>query len=422
MTTTPFHPQSVCVVGLGYIGLPLASLAATRGLSVLGVDIKPEVIKTLQSGKIHIVEPDLHALVSAAAGSGFLRVSTTPEPSDYFILCVPTPFRENHQADLSYVEAAAASLIPHLRAGSTVILESTCPPGTTRNVLAPILEKSGLQLGNDLFVAYCPERVLPGQILRELVDNDRVIGGVDAASTKRAANFYRTFVNGDLHESDSDTAEMVKLVENAYRDVNIAFANELSLIADHLGLNIWKIIELANKHPRVKVLAPGPGVGGHCIAVDPWFIVEKAPTQARLIRTARQINDSMPGLMVSKIERTIKDQADPKIACFGLTYKANIDDLRESPALDVVMKLIAKGYDVKCHDPYVTKHLNLPLASVEECLEGAHCAAILVDHKLFKYLNWDLLARRMAQPVFVDTRGVIPLRRINQIPQVLVVN
>ena len=415
-------PQSVCVIGLGYVGLPLASLVATRGLSVLGVDVNPEVVKTLQSGEIHIVEPDLHVLVSAAAGSGSLRVSTTPEPADFFVICVPTPFRGDHQADLSFVDAAAHALVPHLRSGSTVILESTCPPGTTRTLLTPILEESGLRVGHDLFIAYCPERVLPGQILRELIDNDRVIGGVDVVSTKRAIGFYSTFVNGALHETDSDTAEMVKLVENAYRDVNIAFANELSLIADHLSLNVWKVVELANKHPRVKVLAPGPGVGGHCIAVDPWFIVEKAPAQARLIRTARQINDDMPAQIVAKIEGALKGRKPAKIACFGLTYKANIDDLRESPALEVVSTLIAKGYAVSCHDPYITDHPSLPLASLEECLVGAHCAVILVDHKQFKYLNWTLLSRHMAQPIFVDTRGVIPTQRVSETPKVLLVS
>jgi UDP-N-acetyl-D-mannosaminuronic acid dehydrogenase len=408
MKKHPENNKSVCVIGLGYIGLPLASLLATKGWDVLGVDINPLVIDTLQKGDIHIVEPDLDLLVRAAVKSGNLRVSLRPEPADYFIICVPTPFKENHQADLSSVERAAEALIPVLREGSTVILESTVPSGTTRSLVAPILQNSGLQLGRQLFLAYCPERVLPGHIIKELVGNDRIIGGLDGASTAKAQALYKSFVEGGLHESDCDTAEMVKLVENAYRDVNIAFANELSLICQQQNLNVWDVVRLANKHPRVRILSPGPGVGGHCIAVDPWFIVEKAGETAQLIKTARLVNDGMPDGVVERVERAIDGIQNPKIACLGLSYKADIDDVRESPAVIVVQKLMAKGYNVICHDPFVSEYRGLQLASLENCLNVAHCAVLLVDHSEFKTLDWAKAAQPMSRPVFVDTRGIIP--------------
>lgn len=401
-------PPTVCVLGLGYIGLPLASLLATEGIKVLGVDTNPHVLKTLENGDIHILEPDLHALVKAAIGSGDLRVALRPEPADYFVICVPTPFQENRKADLSYVQAAAYSLLLALRPGSTVILESTVPTGTTRTLLTPILQKWGLCVGEDLFIAYCPERVLPGHILRELVENDRIIGGIDPASTQKASQLYQTFVNGNLHETDCDTAEMVKLVENAYRDVNIAFANELSRVCDHESLNVWEVIQLANKHPRVNVLSPGPGVGGHCIAVDPWFIVEKAGSLARLIRTAREINDEMPGVVVSKVEQSVRGIKEPKIACLGLSYKANVDDIRESPAVAVVQQLMKKGFFIQCYDPLVPLYHGLNTTSLTDCLSDAHCAVVLVDHKEFLHLDWEQYTQRMAQPVVIDTRGALP--------------
>ncbi len=402
-------PQTISIIGLGYIGLPLASLLAAEGKTVLGVDSDPRVVKTLQDGHIHIVEPGLHALVSAGVGSGHFRVSTTPEPSDYFVICVPTPFKEGHQADLSYVERAAQSLVPHLRPGCTVILESTVPVGTTETCLRPILEKSGLEVGQTLFMAYCPERVLPGRILKELVENDRVIGGIDAPSTQKAKSLYATFVNGELHETHASTAEMVKLVENSYRDVNIAFANELATISSASGLNVWEVIRLANKHPRVKILSPGPGVGGHCIAVDPWFIVEKAGENARLIRTAREVNDGRPEKIVAQVRRAVEDIPNPKIACLGLTYKANVDDTRESPAAQVALGLVRAGFQVMSHDPFVTTYKGLELASLDETLRQAHAAVLLVDHKEFSQLDWAKALKLMARPRVIDTRGVVPV-------------
>ena len=398
---------SVCVIGLGYIGLPLASVLATRGLKVTGVDIKPLVLETLRRGEIHIVEPDLDALVHAAVGSGNMTLSEKPVSSDVFVICVPTPFKEGYKADLSYVEKAAESILPVLKPGNTVILESTVPPGTTRDVLAPILKKSGLKIGETLFIAYCPERVLPGKILDELVDNERVVGGVDPASTQKAVALYKTFVNAALYETDCTTAEMVKLSENSYRDANIAFANELSLICDQMGLDAWEVIRLANKHPRVKILSPGPGVGGHCIAVDPWFIVEKAGPLARVIRVAREVNDSMPEAVAKKVGKALNGKKPATIACLGLSYKADIDDVRESPAVEVVKLLAKKGHTVRCHDPLAKSHNGYQIMALEDCLKNADCAVILVDHKIYKELDWRSHLSLMAAPLIIDTRGII---------------
>jgi UDP-N-acetyl-D-mannosaminuronic acid dehydrogenase len=404
--------SNVCVLGLGYIGLPLASLLATRGLKVLGVDINPKVLETLRRGEIHIVEPDLDTLVRAAVGSGNLKMSEKPEPSDTFIICVPTPFKTGHKADLSYVERAAEAIVPALRNGNTVILESTVPPGTTRDILVPILKESGLKIGETLFVAYCPERVLPGMILRELVDNDRVVGGIDAASTRNAVALYKTFVSARLYETDCTTAEMVKLSENSYRDTNIAFANELSLVCDRLDLNVREVIRLANKHPRVRILSPGPGVGGHCIAVDPWFIVEKAGPLARLIRTAREVNDSMPEAVAVKVEKALNGKKPATIACLGLSYKADIDDVRESPAIKVVKILDSRGHAVRCHDPLVKTYNGFQTIDLKDCLQDADCAVVLVDHAVYKDLDWPAHLLLMAAPVVIDTRGILRIQNL----------
>jgi len=330
-------------MGLGYIGLPTASLLATKGNHVLGVDINPLTVETINRGEIHIVEPDLDILVRSAVHSGNLKAALVPEGADIFILAVPTPFKDDHIPDISYIEAATRTIAPYLVSGNLFILESTSPVGTTERVrdilteerpdLFPLQSKSSNS--PSIYIAHCPERVLPGQILRELISNDRIIGGIDQASRENTAEFYRTFVSGDVFVTDARTAELAKLTENAFRDVNIAFANELSLICDRLGINVWELIELANHHPRVNILQPGPGVGGHCIAVDPWFIVNAAPEESRLIRTAREVNDCKPGWVIDKVKVKARRFNNPVIGCLGLTFKANIDDLRESPALDI---------------------------------------------------------------------------------------
>ena len=325
--------MKVCVIGLGYIGLPTATVLADSGHLVVGVDTNKETVDTVNRGMIHIAEPHLREKVAAAVRDGRLRASEVPEEAVAFIIAVPTPLAADRKADLSYVKSAAAEIVPCLRKGNLVILESTVPPRTTVDVLLPILGESGLVPGEDLLVAFCPERVLPGKILEELVNNNRVIGGINGKSAMAAAALYSTFVKGELLQTDATTAEMTKLMENTYRDVNIALANEFAMVAEHAGVNVWEAIRFANQHPRVNILQPGPGVGGHCIAVDPWFIVEKAAGKAHLIQTARSVNGGMPRYVVEKIRQLIQGIAAPKIALLGLTYKANVDDCRESPAL-----------------------------------------------------------------------------------------
>lgn len=400
--------QKVCVVGLGYIGLPTASIIATKGCQVIGVDTSEFVVKTVGSGGVHIVEPDLETLVKAAVLSGNLTTRTTPTPADVFIIAVPTPIKADKTADLSFVESAVRSIVPVVGKGNLVVVESTIPPGTIEGVVAPILAESGLEIGADLFVAHCPERVLPGRILEELVQNDRVIGGINHESALVARNFYKIFVHGSILMTSARVAEMVKLVENAYRDVNIAFANELSLICEHLGINVWDVIDLANRHPRVNVLRPGPGVGGHCIAVDPWFIIEKAPAQAKLLKAAREVNDLMPEHVVERIASEMANLGveKPVVASFGLTYKADVDDTRESPAKTVVEQLLKKGFTVRVCDPYVPGFNGLRCCSIAEAVQGADCLALLVDHKEFKEIDMLELTERMRNKVVIDTRGV----------------
>jgi len=358
MTAMRKKTQKIVVMVLGYIGLPTASMLATKGHQVLGVDVAESVVSTINSGKIHIVEPDLDILVRSAVNSGNLKASLVPEEADTFILAVPTPFKvsgNNPKApDISFITAAVKAVAPFLRPGNLIILESTSPVGTTEHIRVIIAElrpdlinpstpeprTSGLE---PVFIAHCPERVLPGHIIRELVDNDRIIGGLDRASAEKASELYKSFCNGKVFLTDAKTAEMAKLTEKSFRDVNIGFANELSMICDKLGINVWELIELANKHPRVNILNPGPGVGGHCIAVDPWFIVAAAPEQARLIRTAREVNDSKPHWVINRVRAKAERFKTPVIGCLGLTFKANIDDLRESPALEITKDLMATG-------------------------------------------------------------------------------
>ena len=401
--------ERVCVVGLGYIGLPTASLLATKGFRVLGIDINPEVVDTINAGDIHIREPELDVLVRSAVQSGQLSAATVPAAADAFIIAVPTPFKDGYVPDLQHVEDATRSVAPYLRRGNLLILESTIPVGTTARI-AKLIAEVRPDLGLDgVHIAHCPERVLPGHILRELVVNDRIVGGADDASTDAAAKFYRSFVSGNVLTTTARTAELVKLVENTYRDVNIAFANELSLICDELDMDVWELIDLANHHPRVDILMPGPGVGGHCLAVDPWFIVDSVPTVARLIRTAREVNESKPRHIVERILVRARRIKEPVIGCFGLAYKADIDDLRESPALKIVESLAAEGVGrVVVVEPYVSRlpdslvQQNVSLVDQSTALEVSDIIVGLVDHQPFK----EIRAADLAEKIVIDARGI----------------
>jgi len=398
--------NKVCVLGLGYIGLPTASILATHGFKVVGVDVNEKVLAKIRQGEPHIREPGLKTLVEAAVKSGSLLVRSQPEPANVFIIAVPTPVAPDKKADLSFVKSAAESILPVLEAGNLVILESTCPPGTTKEFLAPILAQSGLEVGKELFVAYCPERVLPGKILKELIGNDRVIGGINRESAEKAKELYSAFVEGEIFLTDATTAEMVKLMENTYRDVNIALANEFALICEELGIDVWKAIELANRHPRVNIHKPGPGVGGHCIPIDPWFIAEKVPQIARLIKLSRQINDKQPYRVFDLVIQLTKGIPSPKIAILGVSYKGNVDDTRESPAKVLIQLLKEHEYTVTAHDPYV-EEFEHELVGLEEALHNADCAVIMTDHDQYRYLDPEDLGKLMRTKQVLDTRRVL---------------
>src|SRR6202158_761157 len=358
--------NKICLLGLGYIGLPTGSMFALAGKSVVGVDPSPRVQAALSSGLASIDEPELQTLVTAAINSRRLRAQTQPAAADAFIIAVPTPLDPvTNRADLTFVAQAARDIVPFLRRGNLVVLESTVPPGTTRDGLAPILAESGLVPGRDIFVAHCPERVLPGRILVELEQNDRLAGGLTPACADQAADLYQTFVKGAIMRTDATTAEMVKVMENTFRDVNVALANEFALIAERIGVDVWEAIRLANHHPRVNVLRPGPGVGGHCIAVDPWFLVAAAPEEARLIRTSREVNDAMPEHVLPRLAALVSPPAP--VALLGITYKAEVDDVRESPALRIAELAVARGFSARLCDPHVkadVQGLPAPLLAV----------------------------------------------------------
>ncbi|MBF8780860.1 UDP-N-acetyl-D-mannosamine dehydrogenase [Pseudomonas fulva] len=397
--------QTISMIGLGYIGLPTATLFASRKKRVIGVDVSEYAVNTINSGKIHIVEPELDILVHAAVKEGYLRATLTPEPADAFLIAVPTPFHDGHKPDLSYIESASKSIAPVLKKGDLVILESTSPVGATEQMAAWLAEvrpdlSFPQQAGEkaDVQVAHCPERVLPGKVVHELVSNDRVIGGMSAKASKMAVELYRTFVEGECIVTNARTAEMCKLTENSFRDVNIAFANELSIICDKLGINVWELIALANHHPRVNILQPGVGVGGHCIAVDPWFIVDTAPNESRLIRTAREVNDYKPEWVLEKVKASIADAMskkqgstlrDIKIACLGLAFKPDIDDLRESPAVKATKQIAELGCQIFAVEPNIEElpsklaQSNLALTTLTEALETADIICILVKHRQF---------------------------------------
>ena len=383
-----FH--HICVIGLGYIGLPTASMFAAKGVRVTGVDNNTHVIDSLQHGKVHIFEPGLNEVVKEALDMHTLEVASRPVEADAFIIAVPTPFHDDKKADLSYVRSAAEAIVPVLRPGNLVVLESTSPPLTTREVVQPILERSGLAAGRDFLLAYSPERVLPGQIMKELVENARVIGGIDEASAQAGSDLYRIIVKGEIVLTDATTSEMVKLMENTYRDVNIAIAMEFSRLADRFGVDIWEALAIANRHPRVNILNPGPGVGGHCISVDPWFLVEKAPDITPLIHTTRLVNDGQPAFVLQVIQRIIPQLQGKRIAVLGLAFKPDVDDLRESPAIEVVNLLVEAGAVVTACEPFrpdftledATITGDLPAA-----LREAEVIILLVGHAQFKSLD-----------------------------------
>jgi UDP-N-acetyl-D-mannosaminuronic acid dehydrogenase len=398
--------KTVSIIGLGYIGLPTAAMFAANGIKVVGVDINRHAVDTINQGKIHIVEPKLDKLVSDVVSNGYLRAVTKPEPADAFIIAVPTPFKGEYEPDISYIESAAEAIAPVIKKGDLVILESTSPVGTTEQMAKRLyLARPDLTFpqthgeDSDIRVAHCPERVLPGHILRELTENDRIIGGMTPKCSTAAAELYKVFVKGKCIITDDKTAEMCKLTENSFRDVNIAFANELSIICDKLGINVWELISLANRHPRVDILQPGCGVGGHCIAVDPWFIVSKSPKEARLIRAAREVNGFKPTWVIGKVNDTItkylkenpkKSAEDIKIACFGLAFKPDIDDLRESPAVEIVTKIASQYKNVLVVEPNIKelpqklKSENIRLCAFDYAVDNSDIVLLLVEHKEFK--------------------------------------
>jgi UDP-N-acetyl-D-mannosaminuronic acid dehydrogenase len=396
----------ICVIGLGYIGLPTAAMFAKSGYEVVGVDINENAVNLLNQGKIHIEEVGLGDLVKKVVQEGRLRASTSPEVADVFIVAVPTPNYPDHTANLDYVKAAIENILPFLKKGNIVIVESTIPPRTIDDFVAPIIQTDGWNVGEEIFLSHCPERVLPGRILIELVENTRIVGGINEVSANKAALVYGSFVTGEIIETSAVTAEMSKLMENTYRDVNIALANELAKISDKLEINALEVIQLANRHPRVNLHQPGPGVGGHCLAVDPYFIIEKAPDESPLIYNARKINNSMPEFVVEHVKKIIKENG--KVAVFGLTYKGNIDDVRESPAMDVVSLLQEKGYELSFYDPHVRQdQVNFTLSTFDEAIDQADCILVLTDHSEFKGLDEVKIHTRMRNSVIFDTKNFV---------------
>ena len=393
----------VCVVGLGYVGLPTAAMFATHGLRVLGVDTNPALVATINAGDVHVEEPGMRTLLQAAIKSGNLTAQTEVQPADVYIVAVPTPLTEDRRPDLTDVCAACRAISHHLRTGNLVVIESTVFPGATVKIVAPLLEGGGLKAGDDFSLAHCPERVLPGTILKEIVENDRIIGGIDARSTNRAMELYGSFASGDIHSTDATTAEMVKLSENTFRDVNIALANELARIASRIGVDVWQVIDMANNHPRVNLHRPGPGVGGHCIPIDPWFLVAAAPETAQLIPASREINDSQPRLVVEKVIDLLDEAPHPKAALLGVAYKNDVDDTRESPAIGVIDGLEEAGVAVSVHDPHVRKFAR-PLVSLDDAFEGADVAVLLTDHREFRNLDPHHLGSLMRSRKVLDTR------------------
>lgn len=398
--------KKICVIGLGYIGLPTSAILALNGYQVIGIDINKEIVETVNKGKIHIKEPKLCNIVSDMVAKKRLVAKTKPEKADIFIISVPTPINKNKCCDLSFVITAIKSIIQYIEKENIIIIESTIPPHTIEDIIKPIIEKAGFNVGKDIYLAYCPERVLPGRIIDELVNNNRIIGGCTSICAKKAAEIYKSFIKGEILITDAKTAEMTKLIENTFRDVNIALVNELVKICNKLRINVFEVIKLANKHPRVNLHLPGPGVGGHCLAVDPYFIIQKTPYLARIISLAREINSNMPYYIVTQVKQLTKDINKPKIAVFGIAYKGNVDDIRESPALKIIELLKNEGFIVTIYDPYVKTDI-IATSTINQSIENADMILLLADHNKFKNINYVKLAKKMRTPIIFDTKNII---------------
>ncbi len=399
----------VCVIGLGYIGLPTSAMFASHGVKVYGVDVNEEVVKNLKEGKIIIEENGLPELVKEVVEKGLLECGTKPVESDVYIIAVPTPVNEDKTAGMKYVEDATSSIVPLLKKGDLVILESTSPPRTVTDIMLPILEKSGLNIGEDVYVSHSPERVLPGQILNELINNDRIVGGINEISAIKTKELYETFVKGEIFLTDSTTAEMCKLMENTYRDVNIALANELAKICEQMGINAFDVIKFSNRHPRVNLHSPGPGVGGHCIAVDPWFIIEKAPDLSRIMLASRETNDNMPYHVSNLAKGMVGEKKN--ITILGITYKPDVDDMRESPIEYLEKDLIENGYNVTVVDPHVTKYNTC----VYEALENSDLLILAVNHKEFNELDFNKVYEKMSSKNILDTRNCLDSKKLRDL-------
>ena len=394
--------MKVCIMGQGYIGLPTAALFSRSHCEVVGVDINEEIIGNLNKGIIHIEEPGIADIIKKSVKNNTYKASLTPEKADAFIITVPTPYIiENYSCDLSYVITACETIIPYLEKGNTVIIESTIAPMSTDETIKPIFEKAGFTIGKDLYLAHCPERVLPGRILEELVHNDRIIGGVTPDCSVKASEVYGQFVEGNLMLTEAKTAELSKCMENTFRDVNIALANELTKICAEIGVNALDVIKMANKHPRVNLHSPGPGVGGHCLAIDPYFIYAKAPETAKIIKLARDTNNSMPEFVCKYVRKII---STGKIAVLGISYKGNTGDDRESPAYEIIAELESDGYEIAIHDPHIKRD---DLVSLADAIDGADLILILCDHNEFKHPDYELISKKMKKPVIFDTKDII---------------
>lgn len=406
--------KKICVVGLGYIGLPTAVMFANHGMYVHGMDVNEKAVKMIQNKQLHIEENGLQERLSKAVDDGYLTASTEPVQADVFIIAVPSPINEDKTANLEFVRQATASVVPYLKQGSLVILESTVPPKTVEHVMLPELEKSNLVIGEELFVSHSPERVIPGRIFEELVNNDRIVGGINEKSSQKTKELYEIFVKGQIHLTDATTAEMVKVMENTYRDVNIAFANELAKLADQLEVNVWEAIKFANFHPRVNVHQPGPGVGGHCIAVDPWFLVELKPDIAKMIHLSRRTNDDMPAYVAKRTSEILAEQnaAGQKIAVFGLSFKGNVDDMRESPSLDVIEELQREGLEVTSFDPHIKENQHpTQVQDIEEALKDADLLLVLTNHDEFAFMDPAKISGLMRGDIVYDAKNCLDQKR-----------